>query len=49
MDGNNWKAHAQAQAQGGGEGGRAAAGALSSDDWRTQLFPNSRQKIVNKI
>ncbi|KAH0765251.1 hypothetical protein KY285_001122 [Solanum tuberosum] len=49
MDGNNWKAQAQAQAQGGGEGGGAAAGALSSDDWRTQLFPDSRQKIVNKI
>ncbi|KAG5608730.1 hypothetical protein H5410_020011 [Solanum commersonii] len=50
MDGNNWRA---AQAQGGGEGGGAAAGAaagaVDSGDWRTQLLPDSRQRIVNKI
>ncbi|KAH0681552.1 hypothetical protein KY284_022637 [Solanum tuberosum] len=46
MDGNNWRA---AQAQGGGEGGGAAAGAMESGDWRTQLLPDSRQRIVNKI
>ncbi|KAG5608814.1 hypothetical protein H5410_020095 [Solanum commersonii] len=46
MDGNNWRA---AQAQGGGEGGGAAAGAMDSGDWRTQLLPDSRQRIVNKI
>lgn len=48
MDGNNWRA-AQAQAPGGGEGGGAAAGAMESGDWRTQLMPDSRQRIVNKI
>nr|QCI62723.1 non-recognition-of-BTH [Solanum tuberosum] len=46
MNGNNWRA---AQAQGGGEGGGAAAGAMESGDWRTQLLPDSRQRIVNKI
>lgn len=48
MDGNNWRA-AQAQAPGGGEGGGAAAGAMESGDWRTQLMPDSRQRIVNKM
>ncbi|MCD7450032.1 hypothetical protein HAX54_003088 [Datura stramonium] len=48
MDGNNWRA---AQAQ-GGEGSAtagAAAGAMDSVDWRAQLLPDSRQRIVNKI
>ncbi|KAL3338815.1 hypothetical protein AABB24_027774 [Solanum stoloniferum] len=50
MDANNWRAaQAQVQAQGGGEGGGAAAGAMDSGDWRTQLLPDSRQRIVNKI
>ncbi|KAK4373504.1 hypothetical protein RND71_008888 [Anisodus tanguticus] len=51
MDGNNWRA---AQAQGGEAAGApagAAAGAMESGDgnWRTQLLPDSRQRIVNKI
>lgn len=53
MDGNNWRAaQAQAQAQGGVEGAAAAgppAGAMDSGDWRTQLLPDSRQRIVNKM
>ncbi|KAF3673834.1 Mediator of RNA polymerase II transcription subunit 15a [Capsicum annuum] len=50
MDGNNWRA-----AQGGGDSGAAGgaagtvAGAMDSGDWRTQLLPDSRQRIVNKI
>lgn len=50
MDGNNWRAAAQAQPQGGGgEGAGAATGAIDSGDWRTQLLPDSRQRIVNKM
>ncbi|XP_059309149.1 mediator of RNA polymerase II transcription subunit 15a-like isoform X2 [Lycium ferocissimum] len=41
MDGKNWRAP-QAQA---GE----AVGAMDSGEWRTQLLPGSRQRIVNKI
>uniref|UniRef100_A0A1U7XP39 Mediator of RNA polymerase II transcription subunit 15a-like n=1 Tax=Nicotiana sylvestris TaxID=4096 RepID=A0A1U7XP39_NICSY len=40
MDGNNRKA---------AQGNAPAAGAMHTADWRTQLQPDSRQRIVNKI
>ncbi|XP_075084129.1 mediator of RNA polymerase II transcription subunit 15a isoform X3 [Nicotiana tabacum] len=40
MDGNNWRA---------AQGTAPAAGAMDTADWRTQLQPDSRQRIVNKI
>ncbi|CAH2080565.1 unnamed protein product, partial [Thlaspi arvense] len=38
MDNNNWR-----PAQGGSEP------TMDTGDWRTQLQPESRQRIVNKI
>ncbi|XP_019177232.1 PREDICTED: mediator of RNA polymerase II transcription subunit 15a-like isoform X2 [Ipomoea nil] len=55
MDGNNWRAaQPLAQPQGGDPTAIAAAaapapGAMETGDWRTQLQPESRQRIVNKI
>ncbi|XP_019184522.1 PREDICTED: mediator of RNA polymerase II transcription subunit 15a-like isoform X7 [Ipomoea nil] len=53
MDGNNWRT---AQAQGQAPAGDATApapvpanGAVETGDWRAQLQPESRQRIVNKI
>nr|GMC69650.1 mediator of RNA polymerase II transcription subunit 15A isoform X8 [Ipomoea batatas] len=53
MDGNNWRT---AQAQGQAPAGDATApamvaanGAVETVDWRAQLQPESRQRIVNKI
>ncbi|OIT35983.1 PREDICTED: mediator of RNA polymerase II transcription subunit 15a-like [Nicotiana attenuata] len=40
MDGNNRRA---------AQGNAPAAGAMDTADWRTQLQPDSRQRIVNKI
>ncbi|XP_031114639.1 mediator of RNA polymerase II transcription subunit 15a-like [Ipomoea triloba] len=57
MDGNNWRAaQPLAQPQGVDPAAIAAAaaaapvpGAMETGDWRTQLQPESRQRIVNKI
>nr|GMC66513.1 mediator of RNA polymerase II transcription subunit 15A-like isoform X2 [Ipomoea batatas]GMC68071.1 mediator of RNA polymerase II transcription subunit 15A-like isoform X2 [Ipomoea batatas] len=53
MDGNNWRT---AQAQGQAPAGDATApapvaanGAVETGDWRAQLQPESRQRIVNKM
>ncbi|XP_011087375.1 mediator of RNA polymerase II transcription subunit 15a isoform X2 [Sesamum indicum] len=51
MDNNSWRA-AQGQVQIPGQvmGGEAVAAAgMEGGDWRTQLQPDSRQRIVNKI
>nr|GMC71987.1 mediator of RNA polymerase II transcription subunit 15A-like isoform X3 [Ipomoea batatas] len=53
MDGNNWRtAQAQSQAPAGDAttpAPVAANGAVETVDWRAQLQPESRQRIVNKI
>nr|GMD11573.1 mediator of RNA polymerase II transcription subunit 15A-like isoform X3 [Ipomoea batatas] len=53
MDGNNWRtAQAQSQAPPGDAttpAPVAANGAVETVDWRAQLQPESRQRIVNKM
>ncbi|KAL0384837.1 UNVERIFIED_CONTAM: Mediator of RNA polymerase II transcription subunita [Sesamum radiatum] len=51
MDNNSWRA-AQGQVQIPGQvmgGEPVAAAGMEGGDWRTQLQPDSRQRIVNKI
>ncbi|XP_057976255.1 mediator of RNA polymerase II transcription subunit 15a-like isoform X2 [Malania oleifera] len=55
MDGNNWRPAAQTQASAAAPAqAQAHAQAeppttMDAGDWRTQLRPDSRQRIVNKI
>ncbi|KAL3622686.1 hypothetical protein CASFOL_033294 [Castilleja foliolosa] len=51
MDSNNWRAtQGQVQIPGQVMGGDAVASpGMEGGDWRTQLQPDSRQRIVNKI
>ncbi|CAA0828629.1 Mediator of RNA polymerase II transcription subunit 15a [Striga hermonthica] len=51
MDSNNWRAsQGQVQIPGQVIGGESAPNAgMEGGDWRTQLQPDSRQRIVNKI
>jgi hypothetical protein len=59
MDNNNWRpTPSQGSVTGGGGGAGAGAGAgaggggestMDSVDWRTQLQPDSRHRIVNKM
>ncbi|XP_060182673.1 mediator of RNA polymerase II transcription subunit 15a isoform X2 [Lycium barbarum] len=50
MDGNNWRGTQQGQAGDvAGAPTGAPTGTMDSGEWRTQLLPDSRQRIVNKI
>ena len=54
MDTNNWRPNPnQAPVGGGGGAGGGAGGGgeptMDTGDWRTQLPPDSRQRIVNKM
>ena len=57
MDSNNWRPNpSQCPFVGGGGGGGVGApgdggreAAMHSVDWRSQLQPDSRQRIVNKM
>lgn len=51
MDSNNWRAaQGQVPIQGQVIGGDpVSAGGMEGGDWRTQLQPESRQRIVNKM
>ncbi|XP_057976249.1 mediator of RNA polymerase II transcription subunit 15a-like isoform X2 [Malania oleifera] len=55
MDGNNWRPAAQTQASAAAPAQAQAQAqaepptSMDAGDWRTQLQPDSRQRIVNKI
>ena len=53
MDNNNWRpTPSQGSVTGGGGGAGAGGGGestMDSVDWRTQLQPDSRHRIVNKM
>ena len=44
----NWRP-TQGEGKGGGGGGGGGEPMLENGDWRTQLQPDSSQRIVNKM
>ncbi|KAF8009831.1 hypothetical protein BT93_J0732 [Corymbia citriodora subsp. variegata] len=49
VDNNNWRPTPPGGVGGGGGGGGGTEAGLHGGDWRSQLLPESRERIINKI